>query len=344
MSDKQLSVLGLFRDMGAANVGATTLEALRERGHRIRILAENGGLARERLQVPFMVVHNIQELRGQMADFRPDVVISGLSAPRHLEAELDAASVIFGAKLVHIEDYWGAHTRASCHPDLYVTVDEMAQRLVKKKSPNVPTAITGFAGIAPVTPPSQLLEQYEKKRQETGAIFIIVPDDEPELEESLPMLVESIRMTKQRIMFIPRIRGKFKDELRGNGKTWGEWITEQFVYLREAGLVWDPDLPKLTTDQIAELPDIAIASGFSSVLFRAAKKGNLPLTLWNETIRRGLKEATGLDEAPLMLDGRYPVLTEPRSLDEFFRVSHPKYDLKPFDASAAADAIESLVR
>jgi len=106
---RQLSIFGLARDMGASNVIEPTLAALRERGHRVYLGLEQGGAAFDKPHTVYSrTASNAGDLRAILREAKPDIVISGLSSPRHLENDLDMMARDGGIRLVHIEDWWAA--------------------------------------------------------------------------------------------------------------------------------------------------------------------------------------------------------------------------------------------
>jgi hypothetical protein len=353
--------------MGAGKVAGPTIIELKRRGHETLLLADDGGQAKKSLPAgTFELVGNMVDLDFRIREHQPTVFVAGLSASRELEFGVDQYAFEYKKPLVLMEDYWGVHVRAAPpsaavifpgeaipydvrKPDLIITVDQAGEHLIREGEfakqnswfKNAEIAIAGIPAILPVTSPDWLLEQYEQKRRETGAHIILFPDDEVDWEDAMEIFKASVALTRTPVLFVPRIRGIYKDVSHPNGeKTWGKWIEEEFRPLRERGLIWD--LPKPTTDEIAELPGIGVCAGFSSVLLRAAKKGNVALTMWNPATARNLKKATSLDQTPLMMQGGFPVLTEPRSLDDILSAEQPKLELKAFDPAIAADAIEKL--
>jgi len=330
-------VLMLARDMGAGNVLGPTSVELRKQGHDVYMLAEEGGQAMNRLKVPFDVVDEAA-LRRKLKTKRPGVIVTGLSSPRCLETHLDEYAACVGIPLVHIEDYWGCHKRTDFSADLVVTVDETAACLAQIANPGHKVVVAGFAGISPVTPNAALFSRMAEVRTR-GGYTLVYPDGGPECELALPMLVQSILRSRTRIVLIPKVHLSFKNVAHpsGNG-SWDDWCREQIRPLREKDATLDVSDP---TDAVCEVAD-GVVSCYSSTMFRPAVKGKLALTLWDDFIKAQLLESTGLHQTPLMLAGEYPVLDAPRSLDGLFR-SWPKYDLKPFDAKTAADAILQLL-
>ena len=328
----------LARDMGAGNVLGPVSVELRKRGHDVFLLAEEGGQAMNRLQVPFQVADEAALEKLLLAQ-KPSVIVTGLSSPRMLETRLDQYAECRNVPLVHIEDYWGAHVRSPVLADLVITIDETAKRLVRAARQESRVAVAGFAGIAPVTPRPSLIEKFDAIRK-TGGKILVYPDGGEECQFALPMLVDSILLSETPIYLALKIHPKFKTVPHPSGTgTWDDWCQTKIHPLRERARVLDLSEP---TDEVVEAAD-GVASCYSTLLIRPAAKGKVAITLWDRIIERLLKRETGLDQTPLMLTGQYPVLDGVRSLDDFFAVTWPALDLKPFNASIAADAIEELV-
>ncbi len=332
---KKLSVLALVRDIAAGNVVAPALRVLHERGHKTLLLAEEGGKAKDFMTMPFTVVKDCSALIEAVRSFRPDVIISGLSSPRALEGDLDEHAILSGISLVHIEDYWGCHTRSPYPADIYVTVDAAAGRLLHRARPGVPVAIAGFAGVVPTTPNPELARKMDALRRRTGAKVLVYPDGGPECEQALPMLVQSMLATRRPVLLVPKPHPKSSALAHPEGGTWGEWCERSLEPLRNAGKVADFAEP---TNEVADCAD-GVAGSYGSIIMRPAIAGKLALTLWTPAVWSLLKEETGLDCTPLMLNKTFPVLRKAQPLDDFLLGPHPTLNLKPYDARIAADAV-----
>ncbi len=326
--------------MGGANAIIPMLDELACRGHRTRLLLEGDGAAATRTTTSFIQVTSLEDVQLQFLELHPHVVITGLASPRILENELDRIARDAGVLVVHVEDFWAAHRRAEFVPDLCITVDELAARLIGEDQSGARSVVAGFAGIRNVTPSSEIVDRMHEVRQlHPGTALIVYPDCGPTMELALPRLVASINRTKRPCVLLPKFHPKLVALPRPDGKgTWGEWGTEILTRLRSPHAAV---LLEGSVDEIIECAD-AVASGYSSTLFRKAIKSELALTLWDKAVQANLRAESGLDLPPLMFAGRYPVLDKVRPLDRYFEHCCPAYPLYPFSAPVAADAVESL--
>lgn len=334
-----LVVLALARDMGAGNVIAPTLQELERRGCEIALLAERDGHAKDCLRIPFTIIGDSTSLERTMRTVSPDLCISGLSAPRVLEHELDHVAAREGKPLIHIEDYWGSHTRSNVRADLYLTIDDAAERLVKKTYPQAHVRSVGFAGISAVMPSQTVLSLFRAVRKGRHAKILVYPDGGPESRHSLPRLVEAILRTRSDVVLVPKFHPKFAHVPHPDGGTWEEWCWRVIRPLCEANKTID--MSAYATDEVVEAAD-GVVSGYSSTLMRAAKAGKVALTVWDEAVSQELEKSTGLRETPLMMRRVFPVLREPHALDDILASPQPVLNLALFDARGAAEEILSL--
>ncbi len=335
-----LKVVALVRDIGAGNVIAPVADVLRQRGHSVRLFAEADGQAAKRPQpVPFETLTAKDELEQIVAVERPDIVIAGLSSPRHLEEDLDRIAVARNIPLVHIEDYWGAHVRSPFAADVVITIDAAAAELVRAARPNSRIVLAGFSGITKMAPSQSIADKFAALRQRTGLKYIVYPDGGEECDPALRILVESIQRSRIGFVLIPKIHPKFKDVLTPNShETWGQWCRRELAPLRNRGMVLECEEP---VDELVLAAD-ATASCYSTTLLRAAAAGKGALTLSTPVIKRLLLRETGLSRTPLMMRGGFPILERAMRLDVLLAPPHPRLEIEPFDPIRAADAVEGI--
>lgn len=337
--------IALFRDIGAGNVVRPTVSALGDRGVSIPLCAEQKGAAAARLEqlgVSAYILPENFDAESLLRDFNPSFVITGLSSPRVLESALDRVAKDAGIPVIVIEDQFGTIERSVVEPDLVLTINETTARLVRKKYPNAKIVPVGLAGILPVTPRPEVVAQFEELRQATGAKIFVFTDGDVMCEPGLRIFIECLKLTKTPWRLVPNFHPKYVNAVvPGEALTWGQrWnAVIDNEHLREQGFVVDI---ACTGDEAAMLAD-AIASSFSTLLFRAAREGKHVITVWTPEMVPHLKRVSGLDETPLMLMGGYPVVYEPQPLDEILASTPLPLDLEPFNAAKAADEVLTLL-
>lgn len=335
-----------IRDMGPANVLLPMVQELRGLGHEVHLLIEKDGRATAKLNEslqPYQLVDEGDSPRDILVKLNPDALVTGISSPRVMEAEFDrqARSFSHHVPLVHAVDYWGVEKRAEQPADLYLTIDAVSDTLVRQRWPGRQVSIVqvGFAGITPVKANPDLKARMDSLREKASDKLLVYPDGGPDADPALRHLVSSILETSQRVILIPKFHPKFKDVLREDGTTWGVWCDRVLEPLTMCGRVHMMSEP---TDEIIQYAD-GVASGYSSTLMRPATAGKLALTLWNQSTASELFRQAGLKKSPLMMQGGYPVLAQPKPLDEFFKRQWPKYELQPLNPSIGAQAILALL-
>lgn len=344
----------IVRDVGALNAVGHIVAELRSAGHTVDLFVEEDGASVKRVtgfHSPYMFVGHSFDVEAYFQEAQPRFLIAGLSQPRVLESTFEHAAR--AAKpcipVMHVEDFWGGHVRAKgFQADIVVTIDDLGVKLLRQTYPSVCAVIAGFAGVTKVAPPDRLIERMERLRYLAPGVHVVIyPDGGPECDPALPNLVQSLLMTRERIAFVPRLHPRFQGRQvsENSSVTWGKWCSEKIKPLRERGLLHHFDA---TTDEIVEAAlmtgSTCVASCYSSTMFRASNVGACPLTLWTPVIEAQLKNGTGLSKTPLMLyDAGYPVLREPRALDEFLGKSYARTSVTPFDARGGVNAVLALL-
>lgn len=339
---RQVICLAVVRDMGAANVVGPTAVELRRRGHKVLLFAEKGGKAGEclaHLNIPCGFVKTSEEVKRLVEVYNPNVVISGLSSPCHLELICDLEAAARGIPLVQIEDFWGVHTRSEIEPDLLVTIDDVAAALVRKKySSAVQIVIAGSPGVSSVKPRSSLTTAFDEIHRREGRKIIVFTDGGGQCASGLLLLIECLKLTRIPWVLVPKFHPKFVSSLMPRtNKTWGVYWYNLLEPVRDH--VYERDE---STEEVVLAAD-ATASAYSTLLITAAAAGKTALTLWTPMAAERLWAEAKLPETPLMMYRGFPVLRKPQPLDRILAVPPPTLDLKPFDARIAADAILALV-
>lgn len=332
----------VVRDMGDKAMAEPVAVIFRDRGYDVRMFAEEGGLAKTILAQPFTILPQDTNPLRFLREQKPDVVIVGIATYRQLETQIERVARELGIPVVQLENTPGVHVNSPLRdPDLVVTVDDLSAHLLYADGNPNNVVIAGDPGVMPLAESAPLHVQAEFEMLRAGGREVImIPDDEPDYTDTMRILRESLAMTKTPVRIVPRIRGKHKDQPGPDGKTWGAWIAEQFAPLRDQNLLWEPE--GVNTSQLAELPGIIVASGFSTVLRRAMAAGNRTITFWNRFNENLLMEQTGLTETPAMLLGG-PRLAYAQPLEQLFDLPPVKVTIEPFDAEVAAGAIEKLL-
>ncbi|MBC7836232.1 hypothetical protein H7X87_00425 [Acetobacteraceae bacterium] len=337
--------MAFVRDNGAASMVGPLVQALRaHKGeHAVGLYADPDGQAGAKLTSLKIGFHhfgaaNRSESMIRIRQHNVDAVITGLSSPRG-QGEVDAeqTAVESGVPIIQAGDYWGCEVRSHIKPHLFITIDKYAAEMAWCRDPFVKICIAGFAGMAPITPSTELIMKMDELR-ETGAKIIVFPDGGPHAAAGLQLLIESIRRSSIQVILITRFHPKFAGMRMGSSEqTLGEYWESILRPLRLADRV--RDFSGHTTDELVMAAD-GVASGYSTLLMRAAVAGKVPITLWTPATQAFLKEETGLQETPLMMRGGFPVITEPQSLDSLFETTWSEVkDLKVYDPKKAADSV-----
>jgi len=337
-------IVGFVRDMGAGNVVSPILLELQKRKHRTMLYIEKGGKAEGRIKHPAEILGSAEEIELALVRERPDVVIVGLSSPnRNLEGMFEMVARSFGIPVVHAEDYLRAFVRSDMQADLILSIDESAAVLARAECPNAKVVIAGFAGIMPITLRSEVAEEFNRVRRETGAKILYCNDADPrDSESTVKLLVESILLTKIPVRLIFSPHPKYAPVIVAGGRTQGDVLQDVIATLLERGLLMQCP-PGADGDEGVMLSD-AMCSGYSTLLGRAAASGKTAITLRTPEAARTFKEATGLDETWLMLmKGGFPVIEKPTPLDDILATPVPSFNVKPLDVVIAADAILEII-
>ena len=339
----ETSVLALARDMGSANVIGPIVQELRNRGFKVVLFAEEDGKGIDKFRqagIDFSPLLAGSSLEDMVHTYNPEVVITGLSSPRHLESDLDREARKRGIPVVNVEDYWGVHARCVAPPDLVITIDKTSAVLVHQAYPKARLCIAGLAGILPVIPRPEGMEKFDQLRRNSGAKIVVFTDGDIMCKPGLRLLCECIRLTKMPVRLVPNFHPKYVNApMPGYAGTWGERWEEVLQPLRDIGGVCDI---ACTGDEAAMLADATVSS-FSTLLFRAANMGKHAITVWTEAAAAHVGRVANLKEAPLMMKGGFPVIREPVPLDDILASTPPRLNINPFDAAVAADAVQKFL-
>lgn len=337
-------ITGFVRDMGTANVVGPILNELRARGHTTLLFIEKGGKAEGRVKHPATILGNIDEIRAALDHERPDIVIAGLSAPgRNLEGAFEEVARSYGIPVVHAEDSLLAFGRSEMEANLILSIDGAAASLARAARPHAQIATIGFGGIMPLTPRQSVVDEFDRVRQETGAQILYCNDADPmDSESTVKLLVDSILLTQTPVRLIFAPHPKFAPVIVAEGRTQGEVLQDILAPLRERGLLMS--CPTGADGDEGVMLSDATCSGYSTLLGRAAASGKTALTLRTPEAAQAFKQYTGLDQTWfMMMNGGFPVIEKPTSLDDILAAPAPLFNVKPLDVAVAADAIESLV-
>lgn len=335
-----MRVLASARDMGAANMLVPMVPEFQKRGCDITLLAEEGGIAHNRFNekgVPYTLTAPISA-EEVLDRHDPKILVTGLAGPRHFENDLDFAARTRGIPVVNLEDYWGVHARSCLEPDLFVTIDETAVALIREKYQSAAVCVAGLISILPFEPRPEIREQFEEMRA-TGVKIVLFADGGLPCEPNLKLTLASLAMTKMPWRLCTSFHPKAVNaKMPGSETTWGERWNSFLRELRNEGMVFDTDA---RGDETAMLAD-ATCSSYSSLLFLAAAVEKHAISLWTPESEQAFFVATERRKAPLLLKEGYPVLRAPYSLDAILASTPPIFDVKPFDARVAVEAILRL--
>jgi len=329
--------------MGSANVIGPIAQELRSRGFKVVLFAEEDGKGINKFRqagIDFSPLFAGSSLEDMAHTYNPQVVITGLSSPRHLESDLDKEAQKRGIPVVNVEDYWGVHARCVVPPDLVITIDKTSAVLVHQAYPKARLCIAGLAGILPVIPRPEVMEKFDQLRRNSGAKIIVFTDGDIMCETGLYLLCECIRLTKTPVRLVPNFHPNYINApMPGYAGTWGKRWEEVLQPLRDIGGVCDI---VCTGDEAAMLADATVSS-FSTLLFRAAHTGKHAVTVWTAEAAEHMGRVTNLKEAPLMMKGGFPVIREPVPLDDILASTPPRLNISSFDAVAAAAAVQKFL-
>ncbi|MDB5224638.1 MAG: hypothetical protein JWO43_260 [Candidatus Adlerbacteria bacterium] len=335
-------IAGICRDMGAANCVGPTLERLAAVGCEVQVFMDSAGKGTSTLKeknISYQLVDDESDLMEKLGEFQPHAVVVGLSAPRGpVESAADHFAMESRTPLVHIEDYYGSFSRAHITPDLVVTIDTAAHDLVRQEYPHARIVCAGLAGIAPIHPRQSLVDRFDQIRKDHDCKIVVYTDGDTHAESGLRLFLQSLDLTRTPWVLLPHFHPKYVGQKTGSG-TYGELWESMLTPYRKRGLVIDASEP---ADEVVQCADL-VASGYSTLLFRALSAKKTPLTLWNDETKQTLMYKMKLAETPLMMGGKTPVITGPVSLDDILASAAPDVDLQPFDAHRAAEAVLGLL-
>ncbi|MEK7501412.1 MAG: hypothetical protein AAB777_02975 [Patescibacteria group bacterium] len=356
-----MRILFVSRDNGGAKQSIpTTLLAL-ERGHEVGLVLE--GLAGDRFQdaglfgsgskakllfrglensfeTPFSV-----EAGPVLKKFRPDVVVTTRSWPTSLESLFGCAANEVGIPLVLMEDFWNGHRSYLAKPNTIITLDEYAEKLVRRSHPSVRTVIAGNPGVMELDQigiTEEVRTRVEELRARFGRVFVFAGGNPQQMTVELQLLIECLKITKNWCL-VSRPHPTIAKSEKEPGVKWSDFWNNMLKPFGEQIVSVECKMG----ESLASLAD-ATFSGFSLMLNTAAYARRAAISLETEACARALSETVGLAEVPIVALGCAHTLGEPCDLDSR-QLIRPADEanlakLKPFAPAVAFGAIENLVQ
>jgi hypothetical protein len=348
-------VLFVTKDKGGFNAAHPHALALKMAGHTVVIVAE--GLSAEMWKqhgwqldfegtINFLKESSGCDPEGILAKTNPDVVVTTLGAPIHLESQFSNTANTLGIPLVWIEDVWGAHVRSDATPELIFCFDKIGGKIIQRKDcfKNTRIEVVGDFGLETIKNLAQIsgtvaneitrLKQNYKYLVHLGGQGIFTSD-------LISILRDSVALTPGLCAVIPRLHPKYKDT-----EHMAQW--QQLLGSFPAGV--SADIPGASSDQLAVLCDVTWST-FGTGMRYAAYYGNMVVSVVTRASHEAMLRETGLDEYPLVTVGAAVEVREPVDLDSVMkklpkvREAQKQY-AKPdqFDGEKAVRAIEKIVR
>ncbi len=331
----------VLKDLGPTHVGILLYREIIRRGHEVQCYAEGNALG---LLYSHEITFHDYSVCGEEAvsvafdEENPDGVIVGLSYPTHLEKAFAAEGNRRGVPVVFLEDFWGASCRLTENPRLVLTVNRATALLTSRRHPQAAVVPIGFQGASLPIPSEEVVRRMSDLKSEHGAVLLFT-DGGDQAAPELSLLLACLRKTHSPFVLIPKWHPKFENALRpGSLETWGKyWESILESDGRGIPVVRVPDVP---TSHLAVLAD-ATFSGFSSILITAASARRHAVTLWTRVTAERLREESGLDRTPLMVEGGFPVVDRPVPLR--FDAEPVPFHIESIDAVAAVDALLRVI-
>lgn len=272
-----MNVIFATMDVGGFNVIHPLVSAFQRTGHKIIIAAGGQSLSR----------WNNSDLRPTYLD-EPDLskldiqlVVSGIGSTKaSLEDKLGLQANRLGIPFVAREDAWGTAVRLRAKPDLIVTLDTIAERLLRDD----PRLVDGDILLA-----GHPLASHKEKpahrawadrvRNESGKRLVFFAGSTTETEEMLELALDSLAGSRERFHLVTRLHPCFDEfDTSGRSRTRIDGLLRGFGHgarMPKDWLVEQP--PDATGDDLAAVSDITLSCG--TVQFVAAMCGRLAVNL-----------------------------------------------------------------
>ncbi len=359
---RHLTLIGVFKDIGSADVGIPLMQTARERGHKTVVIAEGlaaGMFEREGFTLFFKGSENFKTepfpfdmtaaLETLQRNEKNPVVITGTSFPVNLEREATRAAHELGLPLAVIEDFWTGSKRvieSGAVPDLILTPDDYAAICLRKelgKDVRIATVGMQAADLETLFGGNNAAENaIDRLKTRYGTTIFVATGGETNTDDELRLFVACLRRTKTDAVIIPGLHPKIAHLVSAahSNRTYGE---EWLRILETSGFpVAQCDAP---SEHLAGLADVS-AGGFSTLLVTAASAGRRVFAINTPATRERLEAQSYVHRFPLVDLGAAHEITEPMDLAPFFKETPRSDFLKrlppPYSPNAALNAIEEL--
>lgn len=348
-------ILFITKDKGGFNAAHPYALALKTAGHIVRIVAE--GLSAEMWEqhgwqlhfkgtVNFLKEPNACNSEGILAKINPDVVVTTLGAPIHLESQFSKTANTLGIPLIWVEDVWGAHVRSDATPELIFCFDKIGEEIIQRKIRfnNTHVKIVGdfgfetFKNLAKI--PNAVASEVARLKQ-SYKYLIHLGGQGLFTSDMISILKDSVALTLAPCGVIPRLHPKYKDT-----EHMAQW--QELLDSFPPGVI--ADIPGASSDQLAVLCDITWST-FGTGMRYAAYYEKMVVSVMTSASHAAMVRETGLDEYPLVTVGAAVEVRKPVNLDSVMenlpnvlgaQKQYAKPD--PFDGEKAVRVIKEILQ
>lgn len=262
---------------------------------------------------------------------KPDVVATGFGNPINIERGFALAANAAGIPTVGYEDLWEGHQRTPACYDTILTLDDVAERVIRSKQQFADTRVIkiGNASVlegAKTPVKAETMATVDKLRKD-GSLVVLMAGAGGYTTDMLRVTFQSVLMTRTRVKLIVRLHPKYFPMLAvdGDGKiTNGElWKMRVATFQeRNPDVLVELDGKQHKTDDLARCCDIVISTA-GTALLNAAVARMVPISVMTEITAEGLRELMpSLAHYPLVDAGAVVEIKEPIDLGALIMLKH----------------------